>query len=129
MKKFWFIFLLSIILLPASLLAENGIPSNDNPIGLGMFVDLTALAAGIVALTAFFKNLFNTSGMVTDIISWALGPVLGIVGWYFKLGMFADLLWYLALIYGLLAAFYANKGWDLFSIIQGKKDLQYNKVR
>lgn len=129
MKKFIFIFALALFLLPVTSFAEVSAPENDNPISLAMFVDLTALAAGIVALTAFLKDLFNTTGVITDIISWALGPVLGLIGWYFKLGMFADILWYIALLYGLLAAFYANKGYDLLSIARGKKDLNYKPVR
>lgn len=117
------------LLVPVALIASSGDATPENPISLAMFVSITALAAGIVALTAFIKNLLNTSGLITDIVSWVLGPVLGIIGWYFKLGMFADMLWYMALLYGLLAAFYANKGWDILSVIRGKKDVDYKSVK
>lgn len=131
MKKLFFFLMMLAFIMPVTLIAGEspGTPTVENPISLAMFVDLTALAAGIVALTALIKNLLNTTGVFTDIISWALGPVLGLVGWYFNLGMFADLLWYMALLYGLLAAFYANKGWDLLSIVRGKKDVNYKPVR
>lgn len=128
MKKLFFVLCMLAMFIPVAVFAE-GVPGTENPISLAMFVDLTALAAGIVALTALIKNLLNTSGLITDIISWVLGPILGLIGWYFKLGMFADLLWYMALIYGLLAAFYANKGWDFFSFVRGKKDIDYKTVK
>jgi hypothetical protein len=123
MKK---IIILIALLMPVALFASGN--TIENPISLAMFVSITALAAGIVALTALIKNLLNTSGLITDIISWVLGPVLGIIGWYFKLGMFADMLWYMALLYGVLAAFYANKGWDILSVIRGKKDVNYKTI-
>ena len=127
-KLLYFIFVLALIM-PMALLAQANVdPTIENPISIGMFLDLTALAAGIAALTLLIKNAFNTSGLVTDIISWVLGPLLGLVGFYFKLGMFADILWYIALLYGLLASFYANKGYDLFSVISGKKDFSYKKL-
>lgn len=129
-KLIFFLFALAVLILPVAVFAgENPDPTNENPISLAMFVDLTALAAGIAAITLFIKSTFNTSGLITDIVSWVLGPVLGLIGFYFKLGMFADLLWYMALIYGLLAAFYANKGWDFFSFVRGKKDINYKTVK
>ena len=126
---FFLMMALAFIALPVLVVAQTGDPPEPNPISMEMFASLTALAAGIVALTAFFKKLFNTSGLITDIISWLLGPVLGLVGWYFKLGLFEGLIWYTAILYGLVAALYANKGWDLISIITGKKDLSYNSKR
>jgi hypothetical protein len=129
MKKLIFLFSALIILfLPVLVFADTGDPPT-NPITMEMFTSLTALAAGIVALTALLKNLFNSTGLVTDIISWSIGPLLGLVGWYFKLGLFEGLIWYMAILYGLLAAFYANKGWDLFSIIIGKKDANYKPLK
>lgn len=116
------------IAIPVFAFAQTGDPPT-NPISMEMFASLTALAAAIVAITAFVKNTFNTSGIITDIVSWVIGPLLAIAGWYFKLGMFEGILWYMAIIYGVLAAFYANKGWDLFSIILGKKDVNYKPVR
>lgn len=124
-KLIFFLTALLIFALPVVVVAQTGDPPEPNPISMEMFASLTALAAGIVALTAFFKKLFNTNGLITDIISWVLGPVLGLVGWYFKLGLFEGLIWYTAILYGLVAALYANKGWDLISVITGKKNLSY----
>ncbi len=127
-KLIFFLSALFMLTMPVILFAETG-ETPTNPITMEMFTSLTALAAGIIAITAFVKNLFNTSGLITDIISWAIGPVLALIGWYFKLGLFDGLLWYMAILYGVLAAFYANKGWDLFSIILGKKDVNYKPVK
>lgn len=127
-KLILFLFALAFIMPIALFAGEIPAPTNDNPISFGMFVDLTALAAGIAAITLFIKSTFNTSGLITDIVSWVLGPVLGLVGFYFKLGMFAEVVWYGALLYGLLASFYANKGYDILSVIRGKKDVDYVKI-
>ncbi len=126
-KLIFFLFALAIISMPVLVFADTGDPP-ANPISLEMFTSLTALVAGVVAVTAFLKNLFNTSGLVTDIISWAIGPVLAIVGWYFKLGLFEGLIWYVAIWYGILAAFAANKGYDIFTVITGKRDIKYKSV-
>lgn len=132
MKKlilFLFTATILFVALPVVLVAGEspGTPTVENPINLGMFADIAALAAGIAAITLFVKTTFSTSGLVTDIISWALGPILGLIGWYFNLGMFAEMLWYIAILYGLLAAFSANKGYDLLSVLIGKKDKNYKK--
>lgn len=128
MKRLIFLFtvLLIFVALPGELAAQSiGEPPEGNPISLEMFGSLTLLAAGILAITAFIKKILNTNGLWTDIISWAIGPLLGLIGWYFKLGLFDGLLWYVAILYGLLAAFYANKGWDLGSVLLGKKNINY----
>lgn len=128
MKRLIFLFtvLLLFVALPVELAAQSiGEPPEGNPISLEMFGSLTLLAAGILAVTGFLKKLFNTNGLWTDIISWAIGPLLGLIGWYFKLGLFDGVLWYVAILYGLVAALYANKGWDLISVITGKKNINY----
>ncbi|MBS4060160.1 MAG: hypothetical protein KG029_07170 [Bacteroidetes bacterium] len=128
-KLIFFLFALAVLILPVAAFAGgNPDPTNENPISLAMFVDLTALAAGIAAITLFIKSTFNTSGLITDIVSWVLGPILGMIGFYFNLGMFAEVVWYGALLYGLLASFYANKGYDILSVIRGKKDVEYVKI-
>lgn len=105
-----------------------GSPVAENPISLAMFASIATLTAGIVAITLFVKNAFNTSGLITDIVSWVLGPVLGLIGFLFNFGMFADIMWYTALLYGLLAAFSANKGYDLASVLFNRKDMNYKKT-
>ncbi len=90
-----------------------------------MFTSMTAMAAGILAIVAFIKNTFNTNGLITDIISWAISIPLALIAWWLGWGMFADITWYIAILYGVLASFYANKGWDFYSVIFGKKDINY----
>lgn len=132
MKKLIFFFvsltMLAIVLPMTATAGESpGTPVVENPISMLMFADIAALAAGIAAITLLIKNAFGTTGLITDIVSWALGPILGLIGWYFKLGLFEGLLWYVAILYGLMAAFTANKGYDLFTVLFAKKDLNYKK--
>jgi hypothetical protein len=40
------------------------------------------------------------NGIVTQVVSWAIGFLIAFIGWYFNLGIFSGLIWYFALIYG-----------------------------
>lgn len=120
MKKLLFLmFAVFLLTSPLILLADTGDP--PNPISLDIFTSTSALIAGVVALTALIKNTFGTTGTVTDIISWVIGPLIALVGFFLQLGIFVGLSWYMALLYGLFAAFAANKGWDIFKLFVKSK--------
>lgn len=120
MKKLLFLFFAILFLsAPVMLFAAEGDPPG-NPISLEMFASFTALVAGVAAVTQLLKKLFNTQGIITDIMSWLVGIVLGLIGYFFKLGMFAEIVWYAAILYGLLAGFTANKGFDLSYLFSKK---------
>jgi hypothetical protein len=118
MRKFA---LILFLMMPVMVFAQG----DDPVVGIEMFSSLTALAAGVLALTSLIKGLFNTNGLITDIVSWGISLPLALLAWKFGWGIFEGLTWYMALIHGILASFLANKGWDLGSVIFGKKDVNY----
>lgn len=126
MKKL-FLFCIVLLLVPIWLLAESNSPGTGD-INAQMFATFAGLSAGIAALTALVKPLINTVGFFTDLLSWCIGLILGIIAWKFQLGMFTDMSWYLALITGLMAAMGANKSYDVFCILKGSKSLSYRKA-
>ncbi len=119
------LFLISVFMLamPVILLAVTGDP--PNPISLDVFTSMSALIAGVIALTALIKTFLGTTGIFTEIVSWVIGPLIAIIGFFFKLGIFIAMPWYMALFYGILAAFSANKGWDIYKIFTGNKATIY----
>jgi hypothetical protein len=119
------LFLISVFMLamPVILLADTGDP--PNPISLDIFTSMSALIAGVVTLTALIKTFTGTEGLFTEIVSWIIGPLIAILGYFLKLGIFMELSWYMAIFYGLLAAFSANKGWDIYKLFSGNKSTVY----
>ncbi len=115
------VFLLAVIMLyaPLLLLADNGNP--PNPISLDIFTSFAALVAGVVSLTALIKTFIGTEGLITEIVSWVIGPIIGIIGFFLQIGIFIELSWYMALLYGLMASFSANKGWDIYKLFVKSK--------
>lgn len=117
--------ILLFVVAPLALLAQNG---GEPPIGgafADMFLSIPALAAAIVAITAFVKNAFGTEGLVTDIVSWGASIPLALIGWYFGWGMFAEIPIWVAILIGISTAVYVNKGYDIFTVAAGKKDATY----
>ncbi|MDP2236999.1 MAG: hypothetical protein Q8J88_11245 [Bacteroidales bacterium] len=119
------LFLISVFMLamPVILLADTGDP--PNPKSMEIFASMSALIAGVVAITALLKTFLGTTGIFTEIVSWIIGPLIAFIGFFFKLGIFIAMPWYMALFYGILAAFSANKGWDIYKIFAGNKSAAY----
>lgn len=115
-----------LLLAPAWVIAESSTAAAGD-INPQMFATIAGLSAGIAALTALVKPLLNTSGFFTDLLSWCIGMILGVIAWKFQLGMFTEMNWYLALFTGLMAAMGANKGYDVLCILKGSKTLSYRK--
>lgn len=115
-----------MLLAPAWVIAESSTAAAGD-INPQMFATIAGLSAGIAAFTALVKPLLNTSGFFTDLLSWCIGMIVGVIAWKFQLGMFTEMSWYLALFTGLMAAMGANKGYDVFCILKGSKTLAYRK--
>lgn len=116
MKKFLMMLLLATIFVVAvPVMAADGSSPPENHVNLEMFASIAALAGGIMAIMQWLKPALNLSGRYIDFVSWVLGSLLGLIGWYFSLGIFSNIPWYAAIIYGLFAAFTANKGFDVLA--------------
>lgn len=106
--------LTAIMLLPTTLLfAHDGTtPSDPSSLFESAFATFVGLVAAIPVVVEFFKNLFGktkaTPNGVVLLLSWSVGIIMTMVGWYFDLGFLAGITWYWALAYGFGASLAAN---------------------
>lgn len=78
------------------------------------FVSLAAMVPLVTLLAAWINKLTNpTAGWVKQAISWVVAIVAGLFAWYAKLGIFADLSIYEAILYGLASGLAANGFFDI----------------
>ena len=74
-----------------------------------MIATFAGFAGCVVLLTEGIKTLFpKMEGLVTQIVSWAVGLVAAMLLWWLDAGFVADVEWYIALLYGLGASLVAN---------------------
>lgn len=113
MKTFTKILMLMVImLLPTTLLfAQDG--STEPLFGFDtVFATFVALVASIPVVVEFLKKLFRvtseTPNWIVQLLSWGVGIVMTLFGWYFNLGFLESLTWYWAIIYGFGASLAAN---------------------
>ena len=84
-------------------------PTNGVVMGFETFAALVAI---IPFLTELLKKIPGVSGIVIQIVSWALGVLLALVGWKFNLGFLSGIPWYIATLYGIGAGLVANGIFD-----------------
>ena len=81
------------------------------------FISLAALVPLVVLIAAFINTKLNLSGFLKQFVAWVISILLCFVGWYFNLGMFAGIVWWVVLIYGFAVGLAANGFFDI-SLIQ-----------
>lgn len=109
MKNFFkiLVLFLTVFITPLALFASNAI----EVLGFdaqSYFATLSAFVALVLAATQMLKKAINIDGGYAKILSWIVSILLGFIGWYFKLGIFEDLQWYWAIIYGIAGGLMAN---------------------
>lgn len=76
------------------------------------FATFAALVAAIPVVTEFLKNILGktseTPNAIVQVLSWVVGILLAMFGWWFKLGFLQGIEWYYALLYGFGASLAAN---------------------
>lgn len=98
-----------ILTFSACLYAQNGAIDTPDAGYENTFITFAGLIAGVAFFTEAIKKLIpSMHGIATQIVSWTIGVLIAYLGWQFSLGMFADMLWYVALLYGLGASLVAN---------------------
>ena len=91
------------------------------------FISLAALVPLVVLIAAFINKKLNLSGFLKQLVAWAISILLCFVGWYFNLGMFAGLVWWVVLIYGFAVGLAANGFFDIGLIQAILKGLKLEK--
>ena len=85
-----------------------------------MFATFVAFVAGVIGITETFNKLFKIQNQTCKLIaSWVIAIVFACVGFYFQIGIFADLGaidqwqgWVKTILVGLGSALAANKIYD-----------------
>ena len=78
------------------------------------YATFAATVAAILVATEFLKNLLKTSGFQSQLLSWAVGIVTVMFGWWASFGWLADVeLWWHAAIWAVGAALAANGAFDV----------------
>jgi len=110
MKKFILFLTLTIGLFVLTLktFAQEIVPPFELPDFSVIFASLSSLAGAVLFLTDWIKKLAKWENGKVRWLSWLLSIVLAFVGYYLKLGMFAELNYAMTAAYGLMAAFIAN---------------------
>ena len=95
--------------------------------------------AAILLLTEKIKRILNLKGGGAVILSWALSIPVSLIGFYFNIGVFAGVEWYVALIYATSFSISANLGYlapfikegvrILVDWISTKKEAKINKSK
>ena len=91
------------------------------------FISLAALVPLVVLIAAFINKKLNLSGFLKQLVAWVISILLCFVGWYFNLGMFAGLVWWVVLIYGFAVGLAANGFFDIALIQAILKGLKLEK--
>lgn len=93
------------------------------------FATLAALVAATPIVTQAIKKLINKDlpGWANQLISWGIGILLCMFGWFFNLGCLDILEWWQALLVGLGTGLAANGIFDL-SFVQWILNLVFGKI-
>jgi len=102
MKKFLkfctlvFATLLLFALTPTCLFAQGDAP--PPAVGfdfMSLFTSFAGFGAGVILLTGLIAtHIGNWSAHGKSILSWIIAALVGLAGWYFKLGIFNAIPWY-----------------------------------
>lgn len=113
MRK-WFLFGL-LFIVPFLIFAQVPEPPGDFNGFIEWFQAALATWAGafaaILLLTEKIKRILNLKGGGAVILSWVLSIPVSLIGFYFNIGIFAGVEWYVALIYALSFSLSANLGY------------------
>lgn len=99
------IFFLAALPIAAQTVSETDTVSVDFT---NLFTSLAGLAAGVLFFTSFVKKYLKTEGVWTIFLSAAVSFILGGLGMFLQLGIFAAVAWYYVFIYGVAATAMAN---------------------
>jgi len=130
MKRLFFL-LVALIGLCLSVSAQiaSGAVQTVTPAVQDYFVSLAALVPIITVIAGWLNNLLKPVGWVRQVISWLVAIIASYVGWYFNLGIYADLTPYQTLLYAFGAGLAANGLFDIKVIQSILALIKAGKVR
>lgn len=95
-----------------------------------MFGTLAAIVAVVPIITQFIKKLINKdlANWANQLISWAVSIIICYVGWFFDLGILADVNWWQTLIIGIGTGLAANGVFDI-ELVKQLLALIFGKIK
>lgn len=136
MKKFLTLMIafIAFLAVPVALIAQAP-PTEVNTVVTSIvetgfsnyFISLAALVPLVVLISAFVNSKLKLSGFLKQFVAWVIAVALCFVGWYFNLGMFAGIVWWVVLIYGFAVGLAANGFFDITLIQAILKALKLEK--
>ena len=131
--KFLFCTALIFISLPVFVFAQDG---GTLPAGLNLgpyFVSLATLVPFVILIAGWLNKVLEPKGWVKQLISWIISLIVVFVGWFFKLGMLAEVtqIW-MIFLYALACGLCANGIFDVRivqAVLRGIKLLPKKKAQ
>lgn len=110
MKKFLFLLILAIILPVAAFCQSVEIDTSNLS---GYFASIGSMVVLVLFVIELFKVKLKVKGGLLVFFSWLVSIILAFVGYFLKLGMFAELTILATAMYGIGIGFAANLGADI----------------
>lgn len=110
MKKFLMLLILAITFPIAAFCQSVEIDTSNIT---GYFTDFGPVVALVIFIVEFFKNKLKVKGGLLVLFSWLVSIILAFVGYFLRLGMFAELTILATSFYGVGIGFAANLGADI----------------
>lgn len=102
--------MIAFVLVPTIIYASDG----TSEVVKVDFTNFGLLALSIPLVVEFLKQVLKPpKGFWTQLISWVTGLVITMIGWWLGLGFLTDLIWWQALVAGLLVSLASNGVWDI----------------
>ncbi len=117
MKKYLkFFMLFAIMLLSSAMLfaqeVADTIVATETIDFTAFFATFGTLVAAVPIVMEFLNKLFGktseTPNVLVQVLSWIVGLIMTMFGWFFNLGFLADITWQYALLYGFGVSLAAN---------------------
>jgi len=90
-------FLLAVLLLlvPVAIFAQDVVPTTGFDI-MTLFTSFASFAAGVLVITGLVTQyvIKNLSNLGRSITSWVIAAIIGFIGWFLQLGIFAGIEWW-----------------------------------
>jgi hypothetical protein len=102
MKKFMkFLLATFLLMIPVAIFAQD-VPVEPTPSFdiMSLFTSFLGFGAGVLVITGLIVKyiLKNLSTLGRSIASWVVATLVGFIGWFLQLGIFAGIEWYMVLV-------------------------------
>ena len=112
MKKI-VLFLACLLLSTFAIMAQEPTLTVPTDGWTGFFTSLAAIVPLVTFLAAYINKMVKATGFWKQAVSWLVAILCSAGGTYFKLGIFAGLIWWQIIVYGVGIGLVANGFFDI----------------